>query len=959
MAEVAGNSSGMDEMSQLIRLKERELHEVQDMRCGALERMVEERDQLVSDVTKRFEQLKEDFSYNLTLLEARDKEIDRLEVSLSGKSTELEENETERRTLVSRMEVLELRDAERSEKHILEKNNSKRILQELKDAIESMKWAASEEAKSKQREIDVVREDNRVLAASREESLESQRRDLTSTFEQLISHREMHYGAREKKLGSQILALDSKFEALNTENSRLKSDLQGAQRLVESTQRDLQQDKEKVQALSWQLDDERALRQRSCDALERQVQDLSAELQNQNDDGEKGKSALRAELDTARQEAEREKEFRVTLEKRLGEYRDSSKSSLSYLEAELAAKGGSENRLKADLLKTSEERDALMEAVAALQSEAASGRRRIEELQEGSLEGIEQLAQCRHELSQAKNLLDVREAEALLAAQKAGEKEGELTEALQAATELASTTQASLQALQETQDALSQRAYTLEAQLSEEKEEAAALQLRIRLQESQMHALKADASAKGGNSANTTATTPAAITGKQQQQGEEREKEGEGAAGRGRGLGIDPADPASPIFSEDYGPVSLPASPLATPNPNYTGNDNNNNNNNNNDKGVTESNESAFGIGVRDSQPPRTFSDSIDAHPGRAARAQALAQAQAQGQHMPGADGALTAENDRLKAVIKEMRADMEQLQEQVLDQSTLMGNTGRSNGNGNNNGGGTEEYEEMKRRLERTAAEVVRLKAERKTLMDIGNELRSALNQEYSMQQQRGGDNSNGNNNNSRRREVYLPPVPPVEPYGTHDLPAHARTGPMFMDYRYDAPDQQVGNQRGGYSRGAGGYQDGAGRFYPPDSISVVNAFEGDHPDHHAQTSDTISGIGVRGRTMGGHPPGGNGGYQRGYAASANRSGVNTHSRYSGTAATATTTATTGTTGAATGRTVTASVSRGGGGSSSNSSNPPSANALSRAASAANRQPRKVMNYAKGFKEQQDAAGR
>merc|ERR1711871_912323 len=82
------------------------------------------------------------------------------------------------------------------------------------------------------------------------------------------------------------------------------------------------------------------------------------------------------------------------------------------------------------------------------------------------------------------------------------------------------------------------------------------------------------------------------------------------------------------------------------------------------------------------------------------------------------------------------------------------------------------QEYEELRTRLEKTTAEVVRLKAERKTLMDIGNELRSALNQEWS--KVASGD-----------RQAMMPPVPPIKPYGIETLHPRDRSGPMFYDYR------------------------------------------------------------------------------------------------------------------------------------------------------------------------------
>ena len=116
---------GGGDLQALIRVKERELHEIHDMRCGQLEKLVEERDGLLMASHNRFEQLKEDFRYNLTLLEARDAELARLEMLVEQKEGALLEIEAERRALAGRLEVLELRDADRIEKHNQDKATSK------------------------------------------------------------------------------------------------------------------------------------------------------------------------------------------------------------------------------------------------------------------------------------------------------------------------------------------------------------------------------------------------------------------------------------------------------------------------------------------------------------------------------------------------------------------------------------------------------------------------------------------------------------------------------------------------------------------------------------------------------------------------------------------------------------------------------------------------------------------
>ena len=306
----------------------------------------------------------------------------------------------------------------------------------------------------------------------------------------------------------------------------------------------------------------------------------------------------------------------------------------------------------------------------------------------------------------------------------------------------------------------------------------------------------------------------------------------------------------------------------------------------------------------RDSQlPPRTQTTSIDMHPAAAAAPDSTKS------NYDIVNAGLAQENERLKQVVKEMRIDVENLQQQVLDQSH-MAETGAL-------------ADLACRRITRncksdlkTAAEVVRLKAERKTLMDIGNELRSALNREY------GGEMiASAAGASAGRAAGGIPPPRTLAFYPQQQQQragpgAGAGSGPMYFNYQYDA--SAIATARHFQQEEA---RRAAADQPPSDAIAMINAFEGDHPDQHQATSDNVSGIGVRGR---GVPNTGNN-YNRGYGATAGRTGVNTHGRYG---------ATTGANKA----------------TSSSSVRHPTANAATRAASAQTRSgPRKVMNYARG----------
>ena len=96
-----------DDLSEIIRVKERELHDINQLRCERLEVALLEKDNTISDILKRFGSLKEDFEYNLTLLDARDKEITQLEANCTQLSENIETRNQELRTVQKRLEASE------------------------------------------------------------------------------------------------------------------------------------------------------------------------------------------------------------------------------------------------------------------------------------------------------------------------------------------------------------------------------------------------------------------------------------------------------------------------------------------------------------------------------------------------------------------------------------------------------------------------------------------------------------------------------------------------------------------------------------------------------------------------------------------------------------------------------------------------------------------------------------
>lgn len=272
-------ASSYNHINEMIRHKERELQQIQDIRNAQLENMLEERDRLLVESSRRFEQLKEDFTYNLQLIEARDQEMERLEHQLQSKDQDIQLLQDDIKSLTMKIEHMNKREIDKMQKAEQERGNHKKIFDELKAVIESIQFSAEEENKHKQMEIDKLKKDLDVLYQSKEHALELQRKDLTNTFEQILQQREEQYQTKENDIQSQIQCIDTRFEKLQTENIFFKEQCRDYKAKYEHAIEASQQKDDKIRQLTYQVEDERNLKTSLEDSFTRQSHQQQQEIQ--------------------------------------------------------------------------------------------------------------------------------------------------------------------------------------------------------------------------------------------------------------------------------------------------------------------------------------------------------------------------------------------------------------------------------------------------------------------------------------------------------------------------------------------------------------------------------------------------------------------------------------------------------------------------------------------------------
>ena len=373
-----------DDLSEIIRLKERELHDINEFRCERLEVALLEKEKSISEVLKRFDTLKEDFEYNLSLLGARDQEISRLENVSMKLASDIELKDRENKVSRKRLEASEIQLTELLDSRDREQKETRSIIFEIKEEVESVKWTAEEEVKSKQRELDALRNDLRKNTSSREEAMDSQRRDLTSTFESLIRQRDDEYVAKEKEVVRQVSTLEARFEMILTENMKIKSDLSNAVTKFDLLADESLRREELLRQVQWRLDEERALKISDNSGLQSRLQDALAEASRVKDAMLARSEEAHRNLEKAIAALNQERSLRESLERKLQDSSRAAQSKITELKDKLSTAGDHERIVL---------------------SEVNSLQMKIEELQNSEKHMQEQFAQSQSERARVTSAL--------------------------------------------------------------------------------------------------------------------------------------------------------------------------------------------------------------------------------------------------------------------------------------------------------------------------------------------------------------------------------------------------------------------------------------------------------------------------------------------------------------------------------------------------------------------------
>jgi chromosome segregation ATPase len=208
----------------LVMSKERELHEIHELRLTTLERTLADREGKLVDVTAKLTKLREDFKYNLTLIEGRDAELERFEVTLDGVRSCLRDREVEANELRRQLDEMAERSAAAHAREDEQTHYWREKCKNLRCEADNLKWSHEDDMRKAREVAEGLRAEVARHSRLLEDELEVQRRDMTVTFDDVMRQRDDEIKQRQAEFSAQLLEHKQAVSDAKRETDRARAD---------------------------------------------------------------------------------------------------------------------------------------------------------------------------------------------------------------------------------------------------------------------------------------------------------------------------------------------------------------------------------------------------------------------------------------------------------------------------------------------------------------------------------------------------------------------------------------------------------------------------------------------------------------------------------------------------------------------------------------------------------------
>lgn len=216
----------MEDLSELLIQKEKELQKISKMRLLQLEEQVKSKSQAIEDLTQKLQNIQEDFNYNVKLIDDRDAEL-----------LDLEQKFDSLRKLVKNKdaEISELRAYLATAEQKLKNENNKTRTQEilliesrdlLREELAEIKWKKEDETRTLKKMIEENEKNYEKMLRQKEEENQCFKTLVTQKCEKIAEGIEERLEGEKNVLMNEILEKDQKIQNLINSRNSLQEQLE-------------------------------------------------------------------------------------------------------------------------------------------------------------------------------------------------------------------------------------------------------------------------------------------------------------------------------------------------------------------------------------------------------------------------------------------------------------------------------------------------------------------------------------------------------------------------------------------------------------------------------------------------------------------------------------------------------------------------------------------------------------
>ncbi|KAJ8037533.1 Coiled-coil domain-containing protein 57 [Holothuria leucospilota] len=273
------HQSQTESLQELAAKKEQEWKEIQRLQAERLESTLREKETLLIEEKEKFMKLKDDFKYNLKLLNERDQELERYDATLGQLRAALHSRDAERSDL--RIQIDDLKKAVGRNEETQEKLH-KQYQQKIKEKhleIEQYKKAKDEEVEKERGDVESFRMNLQRQVRELEDELDIQRRELSSGFEEAMKRREKEYRTKLEELSAKALSHEMKAKFLAKEVDLVRSSAGQKTDELANCDKTLKNLEKKLKEKEWELCDVTGTKDARIAELEFQVHEKDLKLE--------------------------------------------------------------------------------------------------------------------------------------------------------------------------------------------------------------------------------------------------------------------------------------------------------------------------------------------------------------------------------------------------------------------------------------------------------------------------------------------------------------------------------------------------------------------------------------------------------------------------------------------------------------------------------------------------------